>query len=198
MSRRPLLLAVLLVSTLALNSSTVQAVQALYINQVRLSAGPTSLSTKQTTNLQVSVSVNGDRRTNFGGSDWPSFALSMATIEYQVIYRVSLRSDVRFWFDKDIAKKTITYRARVWPRQEDLRLWVKVTREDGREIEPKTMEEAQRLLFDLNTSMAVKGSLLKEGKHNLYLKVDVEMRRNGKRLASASKDSPRTSITVKK
>jgi hypothetical protein len=88
--------------------------------------------------------------------------------------------------------------ARVFPKRDaPEQLWVTIIDENNREIEPKTLPEAQRLLFDLNTTIPVKGSVLREGKHNLYVKVDVELKRDNRKIANASKDSSRVSLTVK-
>jgi hypothetical protein len=198
--RRLALFTLLVFALLIWVAPAAQAAGSTYIGQLTSNANPTYFRTTQSTVFTTSFKVLGDGRNNFAPTNW-ALAYAVGKRSYTITYKITIREAVSFWFDNEIVSpQTYTRTATIvsgagMPAP----FWVQIKLEDGRTVVPKTIAEAQSLMFDVQKSYNIIGSKLGAGTHKLFAKIEANW--SGYMFSGSDKkdqDSPRVTVTVTK
>ncbi|MBM4429373.1 MAG: hypothetical protein FJ026_03370 [Chloroflexi bacterium] len=186
-----------LVMLLVVPPTLVEAAGTTYISNLRSSVSPATIRRSQNTTYTTSLQIAGNGRNNFNDTVW-AMAYSVGMTRYTIRYTVSVREDRGLWFDREIVRPvTYTRTATIFASSNTPGpFWVRITLEDGRTVTPRTVREAQALMFDFSRSSTIAGSTLGTGTHKLFSKMQVAW--SGYQFSgSDSKDSPRVTVAVR-
>jgi hypothetical protein len=179
---------------------TTGAAGSTYIGNMTAKAIPSAITGAKSTEYFTSLQILGDGRTRFDEYYW-LLARNLGKTRYTIRYTISIREDVSSWFDKEIIKPTTyTRTATLVSGIPDMPapIWVRIQLEDGRTVVPKTVSEAQSLMFDVSKSYPIRGMMLGRGDHRLFTQVKANW--SGYQLSGTDKSdkgSPRVTIQVK-
>lgn len=195
--KRLALFTLLVLALLVSVAPAAQAAGSTYIGQLTSQANPTYFRTTQSTVFTTSFKVLGDARNNFTPQNWVT-AYFAGRRSYTITYKISIREDVRFWFDKEIVSTQTYVRTATFVSGTGMPelWWVKITLEDGRVVVPKTVAEAQSLMFDVGKSYNILGSKLGTGTHKLFARIEANWSGYLSGSAKKDQDSPRVTVTV--
>jgi hypothetical protein len=179
-----------------------EAASGTYLGPVNSSVSPTSISKSQSATFKTSVQLLGNGRSSFNPTSW-ALAWGFGWKEYSIQYTVDVRKDITLWTDTIIVSP-VTYKrtATIYPSDPfttGSSFWVKIKLEDGSTVTPKSLAQAQSLMFDFNKSYSIQGTKLGTGTFKLHSTIAAKW--SGYVSSGSDKqdtNSPRVTITVKK
>jgi hypothetical protein len=189
-----------LIVSLVCTATVAQAAGSTYIGNTTAKATPSTIARSQSTTFTSSFQILGNGRSNFNDSVW-AVAYAVGKTRYTIRYTISVREDVSRRPDKEIVRPvSYTRIATIVPGAPGMPgpFWVKIQLEDGRTVVPKSVSEAQSLMFDVNKSYPIKGTTLGSGSHKLFARIEANW--SGYQFSGSDKvdqNSPRVTVQVK-